>query len=367
MTGLTREQTQGRSIQRMLVRGRGARLELATIAAAGVCLMAGMEGCGGKNKAKASEAKTSAATGVQGGVTPSQMAISTSYVSSAEQAVRDGDLAKALAEFQRAIEVNPNLTSAHLGMGDIYRMKGDYASAEVQYGISARQEPRNFDAQYYHGLMLHLLDRLTEAVQAYLRALAVRPNDFRANLNLATAYYQLDENTQSLPYARKAVELNPDDGAARFNLGAVYAALGRHGDAVREYQQAAELMKLSPPLLINLAESLGKLERYDEMANTLAQAIKTEPSATAYERLGFARFRLGQYDEARDAFQAALRMDANYYPALNGLGVCQLNDWIRSGRADATAKEAGLGNLRKSLQIQRDQPQILEIVTRYGR
>lgn len=289
------------------------------------------------------------------------------YVQSAEQAVREGDLDQALVEFQKAIEVNPTLTSAHMGMADIYRMRGDYGRAEEKYARSAQLEPRNFDAQYYHGLMLHLLDRLTDAVQAYLKALSLRPNDFKANLNLATAYYQLDENEQALPYAKKAVELNPEDGAARFNLGAIYAAMDRHTDAVREYQQAAELMELNSSLLLNLAESLGRLERYDEMVNALTQSIKTDPTAAAWERLGFAKFRMGKFDEAKAAFESSLKLDPDYYPALNGLGVCRLNDWIRSGRNDTKAKEAGLSALRRSLQVHRDQPQILELVTRYGR
>ena len=289
------------------------------------------------------------------------------YVASAEQAIRDGDLEKAIEEFARAIEINPDMTTAHLGMADIYRMKGDYGRAEQRYARAASLEPKNFDAQYFHGLMLHLLDRLPDAIQAYIRALNLHPNDFKANLNIATAYYQLDENSQAMPYAKRAVELNPQDGPARFNLGAIYAALNRHGDAVREYQQAAEFMQLTPPLLLNLADSLAKLDRYEEMANALAQAIKNEPSAIAHERLGFARFRMGQYPEARSAFAAALLLDPNYYPALNGMGVCRLNDWIKSGRQEQKAKDEGLTDLRRSLQINRDQPQILEILTRYGR
>jgi tetratricopeptide (TPR) repeat protein len=294
-------------------------------------------------------------------------AAAANHVSSAEQAIRDGDLEKALAEFSKAIEINPNMTAAHLGMADIYRMQNDYGRAEQRYAKAAALEPKNFDAQYFHGLMLHLLDRLPDAIQAYLRALNLRPNDFKANLNVATAYYQLDENSQALPYAKRAVELNPQDGPARFNLGAIYAALNRHGDAIREYQQAAEFMQLTPPLLLNLADSLAKLDRYEEMANALTQAIKNEPSAIAHERLGFARFRMGQFDASKQSFYAALKIDGEYYPALNGMGVCRLNDWIRSGRQDAKAKEEGLAALRRSLQVNRDQPQILEILTRYGR
>jgi tetratricopeptide (TPR) repeat protein len=289
------------------------------------------------------------------------------HIATAEDAVRAGDKEKALIEFQRAIEINPNLTTAYMGMADIYRMDGDYERAEMRYAQAARVDSKDFGAQFYDGLMLHLLKRLTDAVQAYLRALSIKPEDFRANLNLATAYYQLDENTQALPYAKKAVTLNKNDGPARLNLGAIYAALGRHQEAVNEYQQAAELMKLTGPLLLNLAESLANLSRFDEMANALEQAAKNDPSAAVYERLGFARFRLKDYEAAKTNFQKALDMDADYFPALNGLGVCTLNDWIGGDRKDGSIKDRGMALLRRSMQIEPNQPQIREIVTRYGR
>ncbi len=289
------------------------------------------------------------------------------YLVAGESAVREGDLDRALAAFARAIEVNPRLVSAHMGMADIYRTRGEYIRAEESYSNAARTQPRNFDAQYYHGLMLHLLERVSEAVQAYLRALAVKPDDFRANLNLATAYYQLDENTLALPYARRAVELSPRDGPARFNLGAIYAAMGDHRAAVQEYQQATELMELTPALLMNLAESLGKLDRYEEMMNALEQVNRVEPSAASWERLGYAKFKTGKYDEARTAFDSALAIDKDYYPALNGRGVCLLNAWIWSGRTESQSREDGLTSLRRSLQLNPNQPQIIDLLTRYGR
>lgn len=323
-----------------------------------VCLFAAAAGCANKPKPAAVENAPAA---------PTRLTEALDRVATAEEAIRTGDKERALIEFQRAIEINPNLTTAYMGMGDIYRMDGDYAMAEVRYGQAARVSPSDFDAQYYHGLMLHLLERLPDAIGAYLRALALKGDDFQTNLNLATAYYQLDENTQALRYARRAVELNRNDGSARLNLGAIYAALGRHGEAVNEYQQAAELMELNSELLVSLGESLAALGRYDEMANALEQAVRVDPSPAAYERLGFARFRLSSFDAAKANFQRALDLDPDYFPALNGLGVCLLNDWIGSDRRDMAAKDRGCACLRRSIQIERDQPQILEVVTRYCR
>lgn len=340
---------------------RRAPMLLLSAAAAGMAT-----GCGGIDRAGQSLAAAEAAERAA-----SMDMSARSYVTAAEAALRAGDKERALAEFARAIQVNPRLTTAHMGVGDIYRMDGDYAKAEVAYGQAAAVEPTNFDAQYFHGLMLHLLDRITEAIQAYLRALAVKPEDFNANLNLSTAYYQLDENTQALTYGLKAVELNPKDGPARFNLGAIYSAMNRHAEAVKEYQQAAELMELNTPLLMNLAESLGRLQRYDEMRNTLDQLVRTEPSAAAYERLGYAQFKLGTYDDAQyeaalQSFEKALELDPQYYPALNGVGVSYLNQWVWSDQRDAEARAKALSALRRSLQINRNQPRILELLTRYG-
>ncbi len=280
-------------------------------------------------------------------------------------ALSRGDREAALAQFARAIEVNPRLTRAHLGMGDAQRLSGDYAKAESSYSTAAQIEPLNYDAQYLHGLVLHALNRISDAIGAYLRALQLRPESYEANLNVATAYYQGHEHRQALPYALAAVKLRPDDGLSRANLGAVYAALGQDREAVAEYQQAAERMELTPPLLLNLSESLGKLGRYEEMRNALGQLVKTAPSAASFERLGFAQFKLREYDAARASFQGALTIDPDYFPALNGLGVCELNTYVWSERRDAGALERALASLRRSLQLNRNQPKIEELLTRY--
>jgi tetratricopeptide (TPR) repeat protein len=286
-------------------------------------------------------------------------------VAKAQGLLAKGKSEDALAEFEKAIEVNPTLTVAYLGAGDIYREKGDYPAAEKNYGKAATLEPQNFSAQYLHGLSLQLMNRLGEAVRSYLRALTIRPDDFNANLNLGTTYLQLNEPEQALPYAQRAAQINPKSAEARTNLGAAYSLLNRHAEAVVEYQQAAELTELSAPLLLNLANSLGRVGRYEEMVNTLEQLTKSEPTANAYERLGAGLFRLRRYDESLGAYRKAVEIDPNNYPAYNGIGVCLINQWIFSNETDEPARQEALAAWRKSVQIERNQPIILELLGRY--
>ncbi len=277
-----------------------------------------------------------------------------------------GNFDAAIREFERAIAINPNLTHAYVGIGDIHRQQGDFASAEQSYAYAVKIEPRNFNAQYLHGLSLQILNRLSEAVRAYLRALSIRPNNADANLNLATAYLQLGEPDQGLTYAQFAVRHAPQRGDARINLGAIYAALGRHNDAIAEYQQAAELVELTPELLLNLSDSLSNAGRYAEMVVTLDQLITMQPSAIAYERLGSAHFRLRHYDDALTSFKQALTLDSQHYPALNGVGVCLLNRYIWSNKSDQKALKEAINALRRSIQIESRQPRIVELLSRYG-
>ena len=270
---------------------------------------------------------------------------------------------QALAEFERAIENNPLLVGAQMAAGDIYMKQGDYDMAVLRFGEAARLAPQSYDANFKWGSALQALGQLVDAVRAYLIALAIKPNDPAANMNVGVAYLQLGQAENALPYADKAVKLDPKSAQAHTNLGSVFSALGRHEDAVTEYLQANELMPPSTKLLLNLADSLQKAEQFEQAANTIDQLIKIEPSAPAYERLGTINFRLRKYDEAQAAFVKAIELDANYYPALNGAGICLLNKYIMD--KDESARPEALKYLRRSLAVERNQPRIQGFCDKY--
>jgi tetratricopeptide (TPR) repeat protein len=326
---------------------------LATLALAAL-ILATLPGCRGGGRANSS---TRAA--------PRNSVRATEAADLGSRLKDQGLLDQALREFERAIEINPTMTTAYMGAGDIYRERGDYNAAEEHYADAVKTAPAEFSPNYWHGHALQMLNRVTEAVRAYLRALSIRPEDFNANLNLATAYLQLGENAQAVIYAERAARINPNDGPARVNLGAAYANANRHGEALVQYEAAAELMPLTTELLLNLAESQGKVGRHAEMAGTIREVIRQDPTALTHERLGSALFRMGSYDEALDAFRQATQLDPDHYPAWNGIGVSLLNRYLWSNKQDLAAIDQARNALRRSLQIERNQPRIAELLTRY--
>jgi len=283
------------------------------------------------------------------------------------QAAKDaGNLDVALSLFQDILAENPTVTSAYLGVGDIYIIKQDYEKAEPAYGRAARLEPRNYDAQYGHGLALQMLERFVEAIRAYHRALTIRPESFNANLNIATTYLQMGEPESAIVFAEKAVEQNPQDGPARVNLGAAYERVGRNADAVVQYEAAIELMEPSPQVMMNLINVLSKDQRYNEAVNTAEFLVKIEPSAQAYERLGWGYFKLGDFSKSIDAYRKAVDLDAQHWPALNGVGVNAINTWLVSKKRDEVSRREAATSLRRSLQINPDQPKVVTLLSNYG-
>lgn len=277
-----------------------------------------------------------------------------------------GRLREALDEFERAVELDPRSVDARIGIGDVYKEEGDLPRAERWYGQAAQVGPDVFEAQYAHGLVLQLMQRFREAIRAYLRALQIDPRNFDANMNVALAFVQVGEAQQGLPYAVRAVRLNPESGPANYNLGVVYSSVGRHDDAITSYRRASEFMGTSPQILMGIADSESALGRYTDSARTMERLLATDPSADAYHRLGSARFRNKEYEASLAAFRKALQHDENHTPALNGVAVCLLNQYLWSEKTDTQALEAAIRAMRRSLRVNRNQPKITELLTRFG-
>ena len=287
-------------------------------------------------------------------------------VAEATAAKDAGNYDQALSLFQQILAENPTITSAYLGIGDIYIIKNDYERAEPAYARAARLEPRNFDAQYGHGLALQMLGRFVDAIRAYHRALVIEPESFNANLNIATTYLQMGEPESAVTFAEKAVEANPQDGPARVNLGAAYERVGRNADAVAQYEAAIELMEPSPEVMMNLINALAKDQRYHEAVNTAEFLVRIAPSAQAYERLGWGHFKLAEYEKSIDAYRKAVELDPKHWPALNGVGVNAINTWLVSKKQDEESAREARRALRQSLRLNPDQPKVIALLSNYN-
>lgn len=283
----------------------------------------------------------------------------------ADRARAEGDYTTALALFREILSQNPTVTTAYLGIGDIYMDQGDYATAEPNFGRAARLEPRNFDAQFKHGFALQLLERFVEAVRAYHRALTIRPNDPEANLNLGTTYLEMGELQSALTFAEKAVEVDPANGPARVNLAAIYQRLDRHVEAIDTFRVAVELTDPTAELILNLVQSLREVARYREMVEAAQTLNRMAPNANAYEAIGYGWFKLRDYEQSTAAYEKAVALDPDNWPSWNGIGCNAVNRWLLSKKEDREARRIAGDALRKSLRLNPNQQNVIQLVSTY--
>ena len=261
---------------------------------------------------------------------PSREQRAQEHLGSAGQYQDIGLLDAALAEFGLALEVNPNIADAHMGMGSIYQERGDYELASRAYERATIVEPNKFEAHYSLGLMKQLLGRFREALQAYKTAWQLNPDDFKVNRELGSTYLQMGRPGEALTFVQIATKLDPDSQAAWCNLAATYNLLDRYEEAVDTYRQAAELGDLADPVLLGLADAHIHLNNLQQAMNVLDALIRRSPSVTAYERLGYVKFKMREFKEALFQYRQALALDPNDTATLNGLGACQMTLYIQA-------------------------------------
>ena len=288
-------------------------------------------------------------------------------INAAELAKEHGDYDEAMKMFREVLNQNPVAVDAFVGMGDIYLIKKDWQHAEPIFARAAKLDPRNFDAQYGHAVSLQMMKKFVDAVRAYHRALTINPNDMATNMNIATTYLQMSRPQSALVFAERAVKLDGELAPAQITLAATYQLLNRPQDALNAYIAASEAMEEpSPQLMRNIIYLLTKEKRYQEVVNTTEQLVQIDPTSETYEQLGWAEFRLGDYEASLGSYEIAIDYNPNNWRALNGIGVNELNKWLLGDKTNSEFYQTARTVFRRSLAINPDQPKVITLILRYG-
>ncbi|MEG5125259.1 TerD family protein [Microcoleus sp. ARI1-B5] len=121
--------------------------------------------------------------------------------------IQKGDVPGAIANFNQALGLNPNIPQAYLGLGIASSKQGNKQQA------------------IYH----------------YDRALQFNPNLAEAYFGRGQAYYELGDKLHAIGNYEQAISVNPDYGLAYLERGAIRCMLGTKSQAVADFNQAGEL------------------------------------------------------------------------------------------------------------------------------
>jgi tetratricopeptide (TPR) repeat protein len=153
------------------------------------------------------------------------------------------------------LKLNPQIASAYDALES-----GDLATAERDYNLALKGEPKNTDA--LHGLAaVKMRQGQLEAAESYfLRILEADPKDSAAQAGLVNLRSRADP-VQSESRLKNLLSSQPDSAAVHFALGNLYAQQGRWNEAQQAYFRAYTSDSDNPDYQFNLAVSLDQLRQ----------------------------------------------------------------------------------------------------------
>jgi tetratricopeptide (TPR) repeat protein len=230
---------------------------------------------------------------------------------------------KAVAEYEAALELDPDDPLAHLGLGRAYQAQGEMekAIAALERAVGASPEdawPYFYLGQAYASLAemekTNAQTYLQEAAEAYWRSLALNWENTAAGEELMKTCEKLGDWCQQagmfdvmVAHFEEAAELAPRDGELQLALARWYQAAGRYEEAVAAYLRATDLRPGDADVYISLGAVYLAQHRVGDAAAAFERALELEPVqghmslARLYQREGWMDKAIAHYLAAADA------------------------------------------------------------------
>jgi choline-sulfatase len=144
----------------------------------------------------------------------------------------------ALGEFEVAVQLNPEGSTARLEMAKLLHRKGDTQRAIAEVQTVLAREPRSFYAWYTLGVINQQARRPLDAFRAFSEATRLNPRDPRAVANMADAALQSGQTVVAREQFERMIALGYRVAPAHFNLGLIAQRSGDRAAAERHFAQA---------------------------------------------------------------------------------------------------------------------------------
>ena len=176
-----------------------------------------------------------------------------------------GQLDKAIANLQAAIDLRPENGPAHDNLAKALLRKGRLPQAMVHYRKFLEIEPGNVEARNTLGTALIQQGRVSEAIAQWQEAIAIQPDNGNAASNLAWVLATCPEDSirdgpRAVALAEKAMQVSGGKIPMVFRVAAAaYAENGQFSEAIDTAQRGAELSQRegNPALAEELASNIA--------------------------------------------------------------------------------------------------------------
>ena len=152
-----------------------------------------------------------------------------------------GEVNRAIDDYSKSIEVNPNLDYVYFNRGNAYHKKGDSDHAIADFTKAVGLNPDFAEAYTDRGNVYHSKKDYTRAIDDHNKAIALNPDYTNAYFNRGVVYKSENNLYRAIADFTKAINLNPNFAGAYNHRGVAYIDEGDYDNAIADFTKAINL------------------------------------------------------------------------------------------------------------------------------
>lgn len=270
------------------------------------------------------------------------------------------DYAKALASFERVLQINPNYKEAYHAIGFAFASQRQYEVARFHYNRALQLDPNYLTAWKWRAVINQDMGLRKEALADFAKAMELSPRDPDLYVRRARTFQLDEQNDKAIADLTFASQLRPDIGRIWTTLGDVYRRTNQHTAAIESYGRALEINPKDELALMGRAESRGAngdRKGAQEDFSAAFAVVNYRPERIWLRRGQFNQL-YGDHEQALDDFRQARKAAPTDFESCLA-EASQLVDMSRIKEADPTIaacrrlrpQDAALIDLQKRLQL----------------
>ncbi len=223
--------------------------------------------------------------------------------------VRLDDSEGALVEFQKALLLQGDLASAHVGLGLTHMLRLEMEKAAENLTEAARLDPERHEIHAHLAVCLGKLGRHHDALLAYEKALALVPAHGGLQCEIGETHLTLGQAPEALAHFAMAIKADPANLRARCGQARALLSQGETAKAMECFENALKIEPNSLMVLTERSQELLHLGQNEEALIDIRRALSLSHSPRADLKLNeaYALHKMGQDEEALESLGAALK------------------------------------------------------------
>jgi serine/threonine protein kinase/tetratricopeptide (TPR) repeat protein len=269
-----------------------------------------------------------------------------------------GNLDLAITALENSVKTDPRFALGFAQLGEAYRLKYqlDKNTKWIDEALANCQKAEQLDDRLpmVYVTLGHIhrnTGKYDLALQEYQRALQLDPRSASAQIGLAESYDSAGRTGDAEAAFRKAIALRPDFWDGYNHLGNFLEDHQRHDEAIAQFSHAIQLTPDNAPLYLNLAAvylDKGDPNSFPEAEKALQKSLALERSYAAYTNLGYLYIQEAKYPEASEALEQALQLSDKDYLVWGNLVLAYQG--LKNKDKEAKARDRELSLLEQAAQ-----------------